>query len=179
MLVKQIIEATKAATDRQKTAKKPYQELADCAFEFFKSPLAKLNDAKHKTLAKLDAYRREVERAVAEARTRAEAEARAAAEAAAKATDLDEAFEAEQRATQAAAVAQTVKVPEIRSAYGHLAQGRKAWVFRVTDIAAVPRQFLMLNEAAIKAQIAARPKGQAPSPIAGIEFEEITSTIVR
>jgi predicted HD superfamily hydrolase involved in NAD metabolism len=40
----------------------------------------------------------------------------------------------------------------------------------VTDINAVPRQFLMLNDAAVKAAIKARPKDQPPAPVPGIEF---------
>lgn len=178
LLVKQIIEATKAATDRQRTAKKPYQELADVAFDFFKPVLVQLAEAKHKALTKLDQFRRERERIAAEERAKAEAEARRAAEEAAKATDLDAAFEAEQRA-QAAVVAQTVKAPEIRSAYGHLATERKTWVYEVTDMAAVPRQFLMLNDAAVKAHIKARQKDHPPAPVPGIAFKEQSVTVVR
>lgn len=179
LLVKQIIEATKAATDRQRTAKKPYQELADVAFDFFKPPLKKLADAKQLALSKLDGYRKQQERIAADARRAAEDAARLAQEAQMVA-DLDTAFELEERAQVAQAVAAAVKPPsEIRSAYGHLATARKSWAFRVVNREMVPRMFLTVNEAAIKAQIAGRTKGRAPEPIAGIEFYEIESTVVR
>lgn len=177
LLVKQIIEATKSATDRQQTAKKPYQELATTAFDFFKPPLLKLAEAKHKTLAKLDGYRREQARIAAAA----EAEARKAAEAvaAAAAKSIDDAIEAEQRALDAAAVAVAARPAEIRSAFGHLAGARKDWKHRVTDIALVPRHLLMINESAVKAHIKARPKDQPPAALPGIEFYEIETTVVR
>lgn len=179
LLVKQIIAAIRITEERQRQAKRPYQQLAEVAFDFFKPHLGRLSDAKAKALGKLDGYRREVERIAAEARRKAEEEAKAAAEAAAKAETIDAAFEAEQKAEMARTVAQTVKPPEIRSAYGHLAGTRKSWSYRVTDLNAVPRQFLMLNDAAVKAAIKARPKDQPPAPVPGIEFIEVETTVVR
>lgn len=179
LLAKQINEAIKAATDRQKAAKEPYRILADAAFNWFKPTLDKLDAAKRSTLAKLDAYRRQREAEAEAKRKAAEEAARKAAEEAAKAKTLDDAFDAQVRLEVAQAQAAAVVIPEVRSAYGHLATGRKTWDYEVANADAVPRQFLMVNHDAIKAHMKARQKDKAPTPIPGITFFEKTQTVVR
>lgn len=179
LLAKQINEAIKVATDRQKAAKKPYQELADAAFDWFKPTLSKLAEAKQLTLSKLDTYRRDIEAKAAAARKAAEDVARKAAEEAAKAKTLDDAFDANMRLEAAQAQAAAVVVPEVRSVYGHVATSRKTWDYEVANADAVPRQFLMVNHDAIKAHMKARQKDKAPTPIPGITFFEKTQTVVR
>lgn len=179
LLVKQLSEAIKAAADRQRGAKEPHRILADAAFNWFKPVLLSLEQSKAKALGKLDAYRRDIEAKAAEVRRIAEEEALRAERAARAAQTLDDAFEAQQRAEAAQAQLTQAPAPEIRSAYGHLATGRKTWDYEVADPNVVPRNFLMVNHEAIKAHIKSRPKDKAPFPIPGINFFEKTQTVVR
>lgn len=179
LLAKQINEAIKVATDRQKAAKEPYRVLADAAFNWFKPTLDKLDTAKRATLGKLDAYRRQREAEAEAKRKAAEDAARKAAEEAAKAKTLDDAFDAKVRLEAAQAQAAAVVVPEVRSAYGHVATGRKTWDYEVANAEAVPRHFLQINHDAIRAHMKARQKDKPPTPIPGITFFEKTTTVVR
>lgn len=179
LLVKQILEEERAVAARQKEAKRPHAELADAAFGYFKPMLLQLESLKRGLLGKLDAYRRELEqRAQAERRRLAQEAALKAAEAA-EADDLDSAMDAEQASQRIVEQAATVAPAPIRSDYGHVASARKTWEYELVDLAAVPRQFLMLNDAAIKAHIKTRQKDRPPVPVAGLTFIERTSTVVR
>lgn len=62
----------------------------------------------------------------------------------------------------------------VTSFSGAKATASTKWVHRVTDIAAVPRQFLMVNDAAIKAAIAGGAR-----KIDGVEIYEDVRTAIR
>lgn len=186
LLVGLIMTATDTTKERQKEAKRPHFELANAAFDYFKPVLDKLNTAKAKTLAALKAFDDEQERIAVIERQRLADEARRAQEEAdriaADATtdnDIAKAIALEEKATAAIEIAQTVQAPVIRSAFGQLATPRMNWTFRVVNLDLVPRHFLMLNEAAIKAHIKAAPKGKAPADLAGVEFFQEKTMAVR
>lgn len=186
LLVGLIMTATDTTKERQKEAKRPHFELANAAFDYFKPALDKLGTAKAKTLAALKAFDDEQERLAAIERQRLADEARRAQEEADRIaaeattdTDIDKAIALEEQAAVAVEASQTVAAPVIRSAFGQLATARMDWKHEVTDINAVPRHFLMINEAAIKGHIKSAPKGQAPTPVAGVRFFQEKTMAVR
>lgn len=117
-----------------------------------------LKDAEASLRARLIAYAVAEKRAAAEAAeeaARAEAEALAAAENAreAGAEDVAEAIIAEVAAQPDPAA--LAKVAPIRSTWGAVASIRHTWTFEVVEFALVPRQWLTLDEAKVKAAIKA------------------------
>lgn len=86
--------------------------------------------------------------------------------------DLDAAIQHETAAREIAQQAAHIEAPrQIRAGdYGVTASVRRTVAFRVVDLDAVPRQYLMLNEAAVKAHAKTAQKGELPTPVAGIEF---------
>lgn len=141
-----------------------------------------------------DRNRREAEAAEA-ARRKAEREA-------VKAKDDEAAAEARERAAKAAAVADRARAEEeqanalrqaaitdmaatstersrTRGDFGSVASLRKSYDFEIEDLDSVPRQFLTINEKAIRDHIRDRPANQPPAPVAGLKFVEKTSVAVR
>lgn len=176
--VKQITIAEKSTEDRRKAEKSVYDELGKAVQDFFKPVSDKLAEAKRTANAKLLAYQREQQRKADEERRRIEAEARKKREEAeiraaeAKTDDdFDRAIAAEAEAKRTAAKAAAVAAPtQVRSSFGVTASVRKTLAFVIEDETAIPRQFLMVNEAAIKAHMKGAAKGQLPSPIPGVRF---------
>lgn len=177
--VKQITVHEKAVEERRKTEKGVFDELGKVVQGFFTPVLDKLSGAKRTANDRLLAYQRELQRQAEESRLRAEEEARRQREAAEKLAaaaqtdaDLNKAIAIEEKAQQAEQQAAAVAPAptQIRSDYGAVASVRKTLAYELTDLAQVPRQFLMLNEKAVKAHMATAPKGQLPAAVAGLRF---------
>jgi hypothetical protein len=135
--------------------------VVDSTFKAFTTPLLEASNAVRR---KLDTYMAEQKRkADAEAkrlRDLAEAERKAAAESG-------------QAAPASAPVIQSAPI-QTRSAGGALASARTVWKWRCTDLAAVPRAYMQLNETAINGAISG---GLRELP--GIEIYEETKATIR
>lgn len=197
--IKQLTSAAKTADTTRVGVKEPYLEGGRNIDGFFKGIIDPLLTVKKRVEAKLTAYLRDKaererrEREAAEQRAREEAEraaaaARAAAEKIETAADLHTAIEAEDTAHNAAAdLASATKAADAKPAdlsrtrgdYGAVASLRTTWTFEVVDMALIPREFLMVNEAALKAHLKARLKDKPPAPVAGVRFYETTNAVTR
>lgn len=133
---------------------------------------------------RIEAERREQERLLAEERAKAEeeaAKARAAAEAeqnekareaAEKAAAEAEAKAIEQRKAEAQKQAEVVKAPEPTKLAG--VSTRKVWKFEVEKPFDVPREYLAVNEAAIRSAVA-----DGVRDIPGVRIYQDETTVVR
>lgn len=173
--------------------KRPVLEASRVIDATFKNGmLTPLDEIRIGIQADLNAYvaevRAEQARIAAEEAKAREAEARAAAEAekarlaklaeeAEAAGDVESALEIEQAAAEVQAAPQPVvevaqpKGPLVRSSLGSTLSTRKAWGYRVVNIALVPQHLLLVNDAMVKALLSSDPsvkKGAQPVP--GIEF---------
>lgn len=95
----------------------------------------------------------------------------------AKAAELEETA----RAAEAAASANAAEMSRARTDYGNTASLRTTWKFEVTDAAAVPRQYLTVNEAAITAAIRASTsadKKRCDLSIPGVRIYADTQSVV-
>lgn len=122
----------------------------------------------------------------AEAAASAEAEAarRAADEAAAAAREAKDRAAAARQDANVAKSAATVKAAELtrtRSDLGSLASLRTTWAFEIEDPDEVPRQYLSVNEGAIRAAIksATTKDGKCPLKIPGVRIYERHESVVR
>lgn len=79
----------------------------------------------------------------------------------------------------ALAAASGMVAPPIASAYGQRVVERRTWAYTIAKLDDVPRSFLMINEAAVKAHIKARPQDAAPVDVTGLHFFETTSVSVK
>lgn len=104
-------------------------------------------------------------------RAKLEAERKAAAEAAERARKEAEAFD---EPLPAASPVQVKEAARVTSISGAKATASRKWVHEVTDPLAVPRQYLMVNEAAIKAAIAGGTR-----EIPGVRIFEDVRTAIR
>lgn len=173
--VKQIGAAIKVSEDARKKTKQPYLDAGkqvDGHFSQIVDPLAGL---KRRMEARIGDHQRRV---AEEERRRREEEARRAAEEAAKKEaavetkdELDEAIEAHAEAAKAqkAAEAPPQELARARGEYGAVATTRTVWMHEVTDATKIPREYLIVNDAAIKAAIKAGVR-----EIAGIRIYEHT-----
>lgn len=145
-LIKMITAHVKALEDVREAHKRPILEAGKVVDAHFKARTAPLDAAKAAVKGMVSAWQ-------------AAERAKAAAEAKAK---LDAARAAEERA-RAAGVLSTTPVAEpepepqqvVRGATGAGIVTTKRWVHEVTDAAAVPRQYLTVDDAAIKAAVKA------------------------
>lgn len=137
--------------------------------DFFKSMVAPVTAAADALVAAINTHQRKMleERRVAEEAARQEAEARAAAEA----TPFDD-----PEPTPAPAIPlRTAEATRVVSASGRVtATASTVWRHEVIDPGAVPRRFLIVNDAAIKAAIAGGVR-----EIPGVRIYEELKTIVR
>lgn len=198
--IKQIMAACKNAEGARIAAKEPHLEASRAVDGFFtKGIVDPLMALKRRVEAKLTRYlqekaarereaRMEAERKAREAEAEARREADARAQALRTERDLETAVAAERAAHEASANriaaaeavnAKPAEMSRTRGDYGSVASLRTNWDYEVSDMAAVPRAYLMLNDAAVKAHMKARLKDQPPAPIAGINFYEKTSAAVR
>jgi hypothetical protein len=198
--IKQITAACKNAEGARTAAKEPYMEGGRTVDGFFtKGIVEPLMKVKRLVEASLTAYLQDKSQREREARMKAEREARALEDQLRKEADaraaaanttatLDSAIAAETAANQASVnrfqaeqdvTAKAAELSRTRGDYGSVASLRTTWEYEVTDTAAVPRAFLMVNDAAIKAHIKARHIHAPPGGIPGLRFFEKTSAAVR
>lgn len=125
----------------------------------------------------------EAERLAAEAKDKAakDAAAKAAAEAAAAAAKAAEqtaaaaAAQVEAQATREAAAEKPAELTRTRTDLGAVASLRRTWGYEVVNIEDVPRMFLVVDDAAVKAFIKARTDkktGDCSAKIPGIKLVE-------
>lgn len=198
--IKEITAACKAADGARVALKEPYLAGGRVVDGFFiKGVIDPLLALHTRCQVKLKAFLDSKAEAARQERMRLEREARAAEDTARKqAQERDKAARTEAERTQAAIAAREaeqasvnriaaeeatrVKPAELsrtRGDFGSVASLRAYWDFEVVDAAALPRAYLMLNEAAIRAHIKARIKDQPPAPIGGLRFFEKTAAAVR
>ncbi len=187
-LTKMIKVAAKKSDDLRLTLVKPIKEHAariDAMFKPIKDDLAKAETAiKNKAGAYMEEQRRiAAEAAAAQQRAREEAALRAA-EAAQESGDQTAADQIIQQAAAAAPVeaeAQGVA----RGDFGGTLSTRSTTKHRVVDITKVPAEFLLVNDAAVRAAIRAAQKAAAESgrpfelTITGIEIYEDQTVVSR
>lgn len=173
--VKQIGAAAKGTEDARAKTKQPFLDagkMIDATFKAVSDPLLAL---KKRIEGKIGEYQRKVE---AEERRRREEEARRAAEDAAKKEAeaqtkdaLDEAIEAHAEAAKAkaAVAAPPQEIARARGDFGSVATTRTAWKHEITNATKIPREYLMPNDAAIKAAVKAGVR-----EIAGIRIYQET-----
>lgn len=101
-----------------------------------------------------------------------QAQRKAEAEAAERARKEAEAFDEAPAYVPPAPVKETARVVSVTT--GNMASASVKWTHRVTDPDKVPRQYLMVNEAAIKAAVAGGTRS-----IAGVEIFEAAKTAFR
>lgn len=188
-LIKLIMAAHKAAETARTNAKEPHLEAGRAVDGFYKGEiLDPLDRAKRTLQGPLSSY---LEQKALAARRAAEAEARRqreeserlASEAAAKADDnkMDEAVVAETRAIESEVMAQAkpAELSQTRGDYGSVSGLRTTWDYEITDVALVPRYFLMVNDVTVRAHIKARHKDQPPLATPGLRFFTKNSAVVR
>lgn len=177
---KQIGAHEKLCDGTRKTVKAPYAEAVKVVDAFFGGMVDPLKTGREVVLRKLTAF--QTAKAEAERKAREEA-ARIAAEEAAKAAaavvtdaDLDNAIAKEEQAVAAvqATEATTADLSRTRGAYGSTASLRTTTEFTIEDVNSVPREFLMVNDAAIRAAIKA---GRREIP--GVKIFQKQQTVVR
>ena len=198
--IKQIATAIKEAEGARVAAKEPFMEGGRVVDGFFTKGIKDVLDAlKRRVEAKLGAYlrakaeaeRRAREEAARKAREEEEARRNAALAAEASArneAELQAAIEADRVAREAEAQrlnadkeasAKPAELSRTRGDYGSVSSLRTTWEYEVVDFERVPRQYLMLNEAAIKAHVKARLKNKPPADVPGLRFFESTNAVVR
>lgn len=177
---KQIAAHEKLCDATRKAVKQPYADAAKIVDAFFGNMADPLKGGRDIVLRKLTVF--QAARAEKERREREEAAHKAAQEAAAAAAkveteaDLDRAIAKEEQAaaTVKAAQATTADLSRSRGQFGSVASLRTTMEFTVEDVNSVPREFLMVNDAAIRAAIKA---GRREIP--GIKIFQKQQTVVR
>jgi hypothetical protein len=183
-LIRMIGHAGQKAEAERKAEKEPHLEGGRAVDAWFKRITDPLAEAKARLQKPLDAFLKQ--KAAAE-RDRREAEARALKEAAEREAaqmqtpaqmDAAIAIEARAQEVQQSAQARPAELARTRGDYGGVATLRTVWKHEVTDPSLVPREFLVVNDAAIKAAIkgAAKP-GELKIP--GVRIFEDSSAVVR
>lgn len=177
---KQIGAHEKLCDGTRKAIKQPYAEAVKIVDAFFGGMVDPLKTGRDVVLRKLTAF--QTAKAEAERKAREEA-ARIAQEEAAKAiaavetnADLDNAIAKEEQAVAAvqATEATTADLSRTRGTFGSTASLRTTTEFTIEDVNSVPREFLMVNDAAIRAAIKA---GRREIP--GVKIFQKQQTVVR
>ena len=161
--------------DAERTIKRALVAYTDEQERLRRDAQRKADEAARKERERIDAQAREVER---KAREKAEADRRAADEAAAAGRAEEAARLAERAATTEAKAAEKVEALEVRAAtvVAPIIQReppkvagistREVWKFRISNAAAVPREYCAIDEARIRKVVAAL-KGDTAIP--GVE----------
>jgi len=179
-LIRLIGAATKASETARVSEKEPHLEAGRAVDGWFKKISDPLAKAKAKVQGPLDTYLRQKEAAE---RQRREAEAKALREAAEREAaamqteaQMNAAVAIEERAAEAqeAAQAKPAELARTRGDYGGLATLRTTWDFEIVNAAAVPREYLIVNDAAIRAAVKSGAR-----EIAGVRIFEKQSALVR
>lgn len=193
---------TGTAEKRRVEHKEPFLTGGRAVDAWFARLIAPVGTALSPIQAAMDDYGRRMlakRRAEAEAQAKAareEAERKAAEAAALLAATkpaapgaLDWAFDKAQEAADEAdaatsrAESRPADLTRVTGAYGATSSLRASWKWRVVDVAKIPRQYLMVNEDAIKAAVTSGgrdPNTRKPNAvIPGVEFFEETRMGVR
>lgn len=178
--IKQLTACTKAAETARVGAKEPHLEASRAVDGFFKRVTEPLTAAKATIQQRLDFYLRE--KAAVEQRRRAdeaaemEKLAKAAADRVQTDAQMNAAIAVEERAAEARQEAQAkpADMARTRGDFGAVATLRSVWTFKITELAEVPRAYLMVNEAAIKAAVKAGARD-----IPGVSIYQEQSAMVR
>jgi hypothetical protein len=174
----QIKKAIKALETARKDEKEPFDAAAKVVHSLFKGVNDELDRnvreiARMQTnyLVKKEAEERAARKAAADEEAKRVAEEEAAALAAgADEEKLDAVIHQAQHAEnlQKQAQASTADMSRVRGSFGGTTSLAKIRQFRVTDLSKVPAEFLMVDQAKVKAAIKDFKEGEA-QPIAGIE----------
>lgn len=184
---KQIGDVIKAVDHRRTAIKEPVLLAERMIDAFFANAATKpLSDARQTINGHITRY---AQRKAQEAREEQARQARLAAEAAARAAEaakaaaeegpaaddqaaIDAAIAAEEAMMATAAAPPPSEAAKVTSSLGTTVHMRKGpWRVRITDPAAIPRAFLMPNEAALLAQAKTDPRiAEGVQPIPGVEF---------
>ena len=177
---KQIGAHEKLCDGTRKAVKAPYAEAVKVVDAFFGGMVDPLKTGRDVVLRKLTAFqtaKADAERKAREETARKAAEeARAAAAAIKTDADLETAIAKEEQAIAAvqATEASTADLSRTRGAFGSTASLRSTWEFTIEDVNRVPAEFLMVNDAAIRAAIKA---GRREIP--GVKIFQKQQTVVR
>lgn len=173
------------ADSAHKVEKKPHLDAGRTVDSFFNS-IREPMEASKKAIKKLaDAYNArkldQIRHEAAEAEKKARQEAEALAASATTDGEIDQAIALETKAQVSAQVVQMkpTELTQARGSFGTMSSMKLEWAFEIEDLTKVPPQFLMLNEAAVKAHMKARQKDKPPLPCPGIRFFEKPSTQFR
>lgn len=180
--VRKMREAKAKAEEERKELKEPFHTASTTIDELFRGPRRAIESMESMLKSRLEKLTQERQAKIREAQ-RKEREAR---EAAAQATRLaalatrseEQAFAEDAQAAIDDARAAKQEQAEIRDAGPKGVSARTTWTFDVTDLAKVPIGFLQLNEAAVRAYLAALPAGEEPA-VPGLAFTSKTTTVIR
>lgn len=181
-LVKRMRDAKAKAEAQRKDLKAPFATASTKIDEFFREPRRALDAVEAELRGRLEGLAQERAARIREAQ-RKEREAReAAAEASRKAAIAARSDEA-QHATEARAAIEDVRDAKqeqatIRSEGPKGLSARVTWHFEVTDLAKVPVGLLKIDEAAVRAYLAAQVT-EEPESVPGLRFYPKTSTVIR
>lgn len=171
----QIAACIEEAKSAHKTEKEPHLRAGQAVDTFFRVLSVPLVERKKGYEALIGGYKfrkqEAAKKAAAEAERIAREEAERLAALATTEAEIDEAIAVEITANEQAAIIHARPI-ELSRARGEFAMSslKTDYDFEVVDMAKVPRQFLMLNDSAVKAHIKARLKDQAPVPLDGFRF---------
>jgi hypothetical protein len=179
----------RSADDTRKQQKDPFLSggrTVDLWFSTFGQPLSDVCEPIQRAMDAYGKRKLAAQRAAAEAeRARAQAEADRQAERAAQrmtSEALNAAALAAQEADRAEikANARPAELTRTRGDYGAVASVRSTWSWEITDIAAVPRQYMIVSPDSIKEAAKQRdPSGKPVAEIPGIRWVEQTRMGVR
>lgn len=163
--LKRIKGAMKRLEDLRTAITRPMDAAKRAVMDLFRQPAERLETAERTIKGAMVSYANEMERQQREERDRAEREAQAErdrlAAAAARAADRGEADTADAIQQQADSVAAVVPIRETPKIAGiHF---RDVWKFEITDAAAIPREFLQVDEQKIRRVVQAM-KGDTRIP---------------
>lgn len=181
-LAKKMREAKAKAEAKRKELKEPFASASTKIDELFRGPRRDLETLESTLRQRLETLARERAERIREAQ-RKEREAREAAmEAARKAALAARPEEATHAAEARAAIEDVRKAKQEQAAIREEGpkglSARITWHFEVTDLAKVPVGFLKIDEAAVRAYLAAQTT-EEPEPVPGLRFYSKTSTVIR
>lgn len=166
----QIMTCVKRAEDARKTEKEPHLRASQAVDGFFRTIQKPLEDIRATLGLVVGDYQH---RKQAAAKKEAEAEKERLAALAQTEEELEAAIDQE--------AIEKARPHELSRIQGDLATGslRTDYDYVLQNITLVPRQFLMLNESAIKAHIKNRPQDGEPAPVSGLRFIPIHKVLIR
>lgn len=178
-LAAQLRSAYKEAESKRVLEKKPFDELAAVAHNWFGRYTTAFTDMGKAVISRAGAYqaaKREAERK----RLADEAEAkRKEAEAIAQAGKMEAAIEVQAAAAKVEQQAAAPSVARTQGSLGGSLGSRTVWTFDVTDVKALPADMLLPNMAAIRTWMHLQVKMQKTPTMPGVTFRQETSTTGR